>query len=189
MAAVVDDGLAGREDPVREPVAAPRPAAGGLVLLPHAGLVGEPDLHRGGLDPLLACDLLQPGGEDLLKSAVAPPARAWWRGRADSFRQPMARSSRLGVCLATPTRNSSRSHRRRSTRRQRTTPWRAGVGPLPIAAASAARCASLSRDGWPGALRSISPSGPSALNRSTQSRTICSVTPPMFAASARDAPS
>src|SRR5918995_7212392 len=28
------------------------------VLLPHAGLVGEPDLHRGGLDPLLACDLL-----------------------------------------------------------------------------------------------------------------------------------
>ncbi|TDW59271.1 hypothetical protein EDF57_11453 [Novosphingobium sp. PhB55] len=29
----------------------------------------------------------------------------------------------------------------------------------------------------PGALRVASPSGPSALNRSTQSRTICSVTP------------
>ena len=66
--------------------AALRPAAGDLVLLPHAGLVGEPDLYRGGLDPLLACDLLQLGGEDLSKSAIAPSAWAWWRGRADSFR-------------------------------------------------------------------------------------------------------
>ena len=40
--------------------------------------------------------------------------------------------------------------------------------------ASAARCSSFSRDGCPGALRSISPSGPCALNFSTQSRTICS---------------
>ena len=101
----------------------------------------------------------------------------------------MARSSRLRVCLETDTRNSSHSHWQRSTRRQRTTPWRAGVGPLSIAAASAARCASLSRDGWPGALRSIGPSGPSASNRGTRSRTICGVTPPTFAASVRVAPS
>jgi hypothetical protein len=65
----------------------------------------------------------------------------------------------------------------------------AGVGPLSITAASAARCASFSRDGRPGALRSIRPPGPSALNRSTQSRTICSVTPPILAAAVRDAPS
>ena len=38
-------------------------------------------------------------------------------------------------------------------------------------------------------LRSISPAGPSALNRTTQSRTICSVTPPIFAASPRVPPS
>jgi hypothetical protein len=101
----------------------------------------------------------------------------------------MARSSRLSVCLETETRNSSHSHWHRSTRRQRTTPRMAGVGPLSTAAASAARCASSSRDGWPGALRSLSPPGPSALNRSTQSRTICSVTPPIRAASVRGAPS
>jgi hypothetical protein len=73
--------------------------------------------------------------------------------------------------------------------RHRTTPWIAGTGPLSITAASAARCTSFSRDGRPGALPSISPSGPRALNRITQSRTICRVTPPIFAASVRDAPS
>jgi len=41
----------------------------------------------------------------------------------------------------------------------------------------------------PGALQSIGPSGPCALNFSTQSRTTCSVTPPIFAASVRVAPS
>ena len=41
----------------------------------------------------------------------------------------------------------------------------------------------------PGALRSMRPSGPCALNFSTQSRTICSVTPPILAASVRVAPS
>jgi hypothetical protein len=101
----------------------------------------------------------------------------------------MARSSRLSVCLETDTRNSSHSHWQRSISRQRTTPWMAGVGPSSTAAASAARCVSLSRDGWPGALRSISPPGPPALNRSTQSRTICNVTPPTLAASVRVAPS
>jgi hypothetical protein len=101
----------------------------------------------------------------------------------------MARSSRLSVCFEIDTRNSSQTHWHKSTSRQRTTPWMAGVGPLSITAASAARCGSFSRDGWPGALRSISPSGPSALNRSTQSRTICGVTPPIRAASVRVAPS
>jgi hypothetical protein len=47
----------------------------------------------------------------------------------------------------------------------------------------------LRRDGWPGALRSIRPSGPAALNRSTQSRTTCSVTPPTSAAAVRLPPS
>jgi hypothetical protein len=78
----------------------------------------------------------------------------------------MARSSRLRVCLATVTRNSSQTHWHRSTSRQRTTPWMAGVGPLSITAASAARWAPFNRGGWPGALRSTRPSGPSALNRS-----------------------
>jgi hypothetical protein len=80
-------------------------------------------------------------------------------------------------------------HWHRSTSRQRTTPSIAAVGPLSITAFSAARCASVSFDGCPGALRSISPSGPWALNFITQSRTICSVTPPIVAASVRLAPS
>jgi len=72
----------------------------------------------------------------------------------------MARNSRLSVCLATVTRNSSNSHWQRSMIRQRTTPWIAGIGPLSMMAASAARCAPLSRGAWPGALRSMRPSGP-----------------------------
>jgi hypothetical protein len=87
------------------------------------------------------------------------------------------------------TRNSSQIHWHKSTIRQRTTPCTAGTGPLSMIFAKAARCVSLRRDGWPGALRSISPSGPWALNFSTQSRTICNVTPPIFAASVRVAPS
>src|SRR6266480_5791848 len=46
----------------------------------------------------------------------------------------MARSSRLRVCLAMPTRNSSQIHWHRSTSRQRTTPSIAAVGPLSITA-------------------------------------------------------
>jgi len=41
---------------------------------------------------------------------------------------------------------------------------------------------SLSFGGWPGALRLIRPLGPWALNFTTQSRTICTVTSPIFAA-------
>ena len=93
------------------------------------------------------------------------------------------------VCWEMATRNSSKIHWQRSTIRQRTTPWTAGIGPLSRIAASAARCPSFNRGGCPGALRSISPSGPSALNFITQSRTTCNPTPPIFAASVRVAPS
>src|SRR5713101_1518648 len=40
---------------------------------------------------------------------------------------PIARSSRLNVCLATVMRNSSYIHCERSISRQRTTPWIAGI--------------------------------------------------------------
>ena len=51
-------------------------------------------------------------------------------------------------------------------------PCTAGIGPLAMIATRAARCASLRRGGCPGALRSIRPAGPCALNLTTQSRTI-----------------
>src|SRR3954465_6876533 len=100
----------------------------------------------------------------------------------------MARNSRLSVCLAIVMRNSSQSHWMRSTKRQRTTPWIAGIGPSSTRATRAARCASVSLDGWPGGLRLTRPSGPRALNFITQSRTIWTVTPPIRAASVRLAP-
>jgi len=52
------------------------PTAGDLVLLADAGLVGEPDLYGGGLDALLAPDLVQARGEAFLKSSIAPSACA-----------------------------------------------------------------------------------------------------------------
>jgi hypothetical protein len=57
------------------------------------------------------------------------------------------------------------------------------------ARATAWRWVSLSFEGWPGDLPSSRPSGPRALNRSTQSWTIWSPTPPSFAASLRVPPS
>ena len=86
-------------------------------------------------------------------------------------------------------RNSSQSHAIRSTNRQRTTPWMAGMGPCSMMACRAARCASVSFEGWPGGLRLTKPSGPWALNFTTQSRMICTVTPPIRAAAVRVAPS
>src|SRR3954447_2421762 len=68
----------------------------------------------------------------------------------------MARISRLSVCLEMERRNSSQSHWIRSIKRQRTTPWMAGIGPASTRATKAARCASVSRGGAPGALRSPS---------------------------------
>src|SRR3954467_7073082 len=59
----------------------------------------------------------------------------------------------------------------------RTTPWTAGIGPLSMIVTRAARCASFSFEGCPGALRSIRPSGPEPLNFITQPRAICGVPP------------
>jgi hypothetical protein len=50
------------------------------------------------------------------------------------------------------------------------------------ASLSSWRWAPLSLDARPGALPSMRPSGPLALNRSTQSRIVCSPTPPIRAA-------
>jgi hypothetical protein len=62
------------------------PAPCDLVLLADPRLVAEPDLYVGGLDALLARDLVQARGEFFLKASIAPAACAWWRGRADSLR-------------------------------------------------------------------------------------------------------
>ena len=50
------------------------PAAGDLVLLADARLVGEPDLYGAGLDALLAPDRFQARGKAFLKSSIAPAA-------------------------------------------------------------------------------------------------------------------
>src|SRR5262249_6093071 len=48
------------------------PAAGDLVLLADAGLVGEPDFYRVAVKRLLARNCLQARGEVFLKSPIAP---------------------------------------------------------------------------------------------------------------------
>ena len=106
-----------------------------------------------------------------------------------SLRNLSARSSRLTVAMLTETRNASQSHCARSISRQRTTPSRQGWGPASTICASAARWSDVSVGRLPGALRSTRPAGPSALKRTTQSRTICSPTPPIRAASVREPPS
>ena len=50
------------------------PAAGDLVLLADAGLVGEPDLYMLRREGLLMRDRLQARGEAFLKSSIAPAA-------------------------------------------------------------------------------------------------------------------
>jgi hypothetical protein len=86
-------------------------------------------------------------------------------------------------------RNSSKIHRARSLRRQRTTPWIAGIGPLSTIFAKARRCSSFNLEELPGALPLTSPSGPRLLKRTTQSQMICTVTLPILAASVREPPS
>jgi len=129
------------------------------------------------------------GGHTFLKAAAAASSLAWWRGRAESLRNPMARSSLLIVCFETESRNSSHSHCIRSTMRQRTTPCTEGIGPSSTTRCSAARSTSPRSGRPPGALPFTNPSGPSALNRSTQSRIVWSPTPPIAAASPREPPS
>ena len=53
------------------------PAAGDLVLLADAGLVGEPDFYRVAVKRLLARNCLQARGEVFLKSSIVPSACAW----------------------------------------------------------------------------------------------------------------
>jgi hypothetical protein len=48
------------------------PSARDLVFLPNSGFIAEPDFYVGGIDALLACDLVQQGGETLLKRSMAP---------------------------------------------------------------------------------------------------------------------
>ena len=54
--------------------AAFRPAAGDLVLLTDAGLVGEPDFYLVAVKRLLARNGLQARGKAFLKSSIAPSA-------------------------------------------------------------------------------------------------------------------
>ena len=71
-----------------------------LFFLANTGFVAEPDLYGAGHDTVLLRSFVQAGGESFLKSSMALAACAWWRGLAVSLRYPMARSSRLSVCLA-----------------------------------------------------------------------------------------
>src|ERR1700680_3119860 len=153
------------------PRAAQCPAPGDLVLLADPGLVPEPDLYLL-TRRLVARDLRHNGGELFLKTAAASGVWAWCRGRAESLRYPISFRTRPMVVWQTTIRNSSQIHWTKSTSRQRTTPWTAGIGPSSTIRARARRCSALSKGGWPGAFLSIRPVGPSALNRMTQSRTI-----------------
>src|SRR5262249_10645567 len=115
------------------------PAAGDLVFLADAGLVGGPDFYRVAVKRPLARNCLPARGGGFFKSSIAPCACAWWGGRARSLRLAMARSSPRRVCLAIVMRNSSKIHCARSISRQRTTPCTAGIGPLSIMPAMACR--------------------------------------------------
>ena len=142
----------------RGSAAASRPAPGEHGFLADPGLILPPNFYRGvGREP--GSDLPQPGGEVFLKSSTANSFCPLWRGRADILRNPSALNSRPTVVSSTEMRNSSNIQCARSFRRQRTTPWIAGIGPLSTSRASACRCLSLSLAGLPVALPSIRPSG------------------------------
>ena len=144
----------------RGSAAASRPAPGGGFLA-DPGLILPPNFYRGvGREP----------GSDRRGSDRSVVARA------DILRNPSALNSRPTVVSSTEMRNSSNIQCARSFRRQCTTPWIAGIGPLSTSRASACRCLSLSLAGLPVALPSIRPSGPLALKRRTQSRTTWSPT-------------
>ena len=155
------------------------PTAGDLVLLADAGLVGEPDLYGGGLDALLLPDLVQARGKALPKILdralsllvmtrtsreaydipwrAIPGSMSAWRRRRGIPRRSIGRGRRSA---------SARRHARPGSGRSRVSLRRARLG-----------ARRFRRDGCPGGLQSISPSGPWALNFITQSRTIWSVTP------------
>src|SRR5262249_59684801 len=76
------------------------PAAGDLVFLADAGLVGEPDFYRVAGKRLLSRNFLHARGGGFFKSPIAPPAFAWGRRRAARLWCPMAPAPRPGLCLA-----------------------------------------------------------------------------------------
>lgn len=108
---------------------------------------------------------------------------------AESLRKPSALAPAPPSPRSPTPRTPPRAIARGRSSHQRTTPSRQGSGPASTTRANAARCSAVHVAALPGALRSISPDGPSALNRSTQSRTICSPTPPTRTASVRVRPS
>ena len=85
--------------------------------------------------------------------------------------------------------NSSCSRMIRSQARQRTTPSTAGIGPSSTRRVRNALCSSVSLPGAPGEDLLTRPSGPCALNRITQSRSVWRSMPPIFAACSRELPS
>ena len=126
----------------RGSAAASRPAPGEHGFLADPGLILPPNFYRGvGREP--GSDLPQPGGEVFFKSSTANSFCPLWRGRADILRNPSALNSRPTVVSSTEMRNSSNIQCARSFRRQRTTPWIAGIGPLSTSRASACRCLSI----------------------------------------------
>src|SRR5277367_3335517 len=166
--------------------AAFRPASRDLVFLTDAGFVLEPEFEwlaagRGDRRQNVRDFFFKSCDSRLVMRVGARPRR--------EFSIAQARSSRLRICLVTEMRYSSNTHCARSISLQRTTPWTAGVGPASTIATSARLCSSLSFEGCPVDLPSTRPSGPLKLNRRTQSRMVCSPTPPSRAASAREPPS
>ena len=93
----------------RRPCPAPGPAAGDAILLADPGLVLPPQFY-GRAARERRTDRCHLGGEVFFNAGMASASCAWWRGRADSLRYPMARSSWLSVCLLINTANSSRTH-------------------------------------------------------------------------------
>ncbi len=147
------------------------PAARDLVLLADTRFILPPQLDFDALRQ--ACgDGGYRFGEVFLIASSSNSFCAWWRGRADSLANPSALSSRPTVVSSRLMRNYSNIHRARSLRRHLTTPSTAGIGPRSTILASARRCSSFSLGVLPGALPFIRPSGPRALKRMTQSRTI-----------------
>ena len=162
VAAVIDDGLGGVEHPVGEPAVAREPpdVFGGVEVGALGGQRHQGDVGRHG------------------EAVGGVPTGLIEQHDAGCDIRP-------GVWRETLIWNASHTSWHRSSTRQRTAPCTAGMGPLSITAASAARWTASSRGGCPGDFRSIRPAGPCALNDSPQSRTIRNVTPPIFAASVR----
>src|SRR5512134_1050098 len=85
------------------------PAAGDLVLLSDPGFILPPQFYVGS-GRQGGPHLCQRGGKAFLKSSMALPFWAEWRGRADSLRNPIAFSSRPTVVSSSEMPKSSKIH-------------------------------------------------------------------------------